>query len=377
MQYGTQNLAGGQTRSLRQSNFELLRIVAMILIVAHHFAMHSRFDFSLETITVNRLWIQFIQIGGKIGVDLFVLISGYFLISQKTIKTSKAIRMWGQLFFYSVLLFLVFTTCGIKPFGVGSLIKHIAPVTFSQWWFASAYFVLYLLAPYINRLLYTFDKRQYIVFLAVLLLLWSVIPSFTGQTLQGNPLLWFVVLYAIAGYIKLYGFKTDLSSGQLIGISCACVIFTFLTAVVFDVLGIKVSFFGKHATFFYDMHRLPILIAALLVFVGFAKLDLRCHKSINLIASTTFGVYLIHDDSYIRSFLWKTVFNGAAYAESRMLIPYSLMVIAVVFIGCSVVELIRQNLIEKHTLALIDRVSAFIDNKIKAPVTDKLIDLFK
>ena len=70
MQRGQQSLTAGQTGSrhaLRQSNIELLRIVAMVLIVAHHFAVHGGFDFPLANITVNRLWIQFIQIGGKIG----------------------------------------------------------------------------------------------------------------------------------------------------------------------------------------------------------------------------------------------------------------------------------------------------------------------
>ena len=64
----------------RQSNIELLRIVAMLLIIAHHFSLHGGFVFSTASITVNRLWIQFIQIGGEIGINVFVLISGYFLI---------------------------------------------------------------------------------------------------------------------------------------------------------------------------------------------------------------------------------------------------------------------------------------------------------
>ncbi len=83
----------------RQSNIELLRIIAMLIIIAHHFAVHSGFEFSNDAVTVNRLWIQFIQIGGKTGVNVFVLISGYFLITSKTLKTSKAIKLWLQIFF--------------------------------------------------------------------------------------------------------------------------------------------------------------------------------------------------------------------------------------------------------------------------------------
>lgn len=58
--------------SVRQSNIELLRIIAMVMIVGHHFAVHGwEGGFPYPSISVNRLWIQFIQMGGKIGVNVF------------------------------------------------------------------------------------------------------------------------------------------------------------------------------------------------------------------------------------------------------------------------------------------------------------------
>ena len=67
----------------RNSNFELLRIIAMLMIVFHHFSVHGGFNYELTDISFNRLWLYFISMGGKIGVDIFVLISGYFLITNK------------------------------------------------------------------------------------------------------------------------------------------------------------------------------------------------------------------------------------------------------------------------------------------------------
>lgn len=49
----------------RLSNIELLRVVAMVMIVAGHFAGHSGFDFPTEKITVNRLWIEFLRGGAN------------------------------------------------------------------------------------------------------------------------------------------------------------------------------------------------------------------------------------------------------------------------------------------------------------------------
>ena len=362
---------------LRQSNIELLRIVAMVIIVAHHFAVHSGFAFSPKTITINRLWIQFIQIGGKIGVDIFVLISGYFLISQQSVKTKKVVALWGKVFFYSIALYLVFVVSGLTPFGIKELIMQLAPIAFSQWWFASTYFVLYLLVPYINKLLRMFDKEQYVRFLALLLLLWSVIPSFTGQALESNSLLWFVVLYAIAGYIKLFDIRTKLTGAKLIGLSIFCIVLTFLSAVAFDIIGTKIPIFGAHATFFYSMQKLPVLVISVLMFVGFTKIDIGYSKFVNMISSATFGVYLIHDNRYVRPFIWKTVFQNASYAESNLLIPHSLIAIAVVFVGCSIIELARIYLIEKNITSAINKISILIDSKINSLLSGRALNMLK
>ena len=60
----------------RQSNIELLRIVAIVMSVVHHFAVHGNMEFPLTSLSANRLWIQLLMLGGKVGVNLFVLSSG-------------------------------------------------------------------------------------------------------------------------------------------------------------------------------------------------------------------------------------------------------------------------------------------------------------
>lgn len=361
----------GYSASPRQSNIELLRIIAMIIIVAHHFAYHGGFNFSGDAVTVNRLWVRFIEIGGKIGVNIFVLISGYFLVSAKEIKTDKALKLWLEVFTYSLLFFVVSVLCGLEQFGIKNLIKHCFPMTFSRWWFASAYFVLYLVSPYINRLLTGLDKKQYRHFLLLLGFLWCIIPTFTAQKFQSNNLLWFIFLYAFAGYIKLFKPKTDTAGGRYILCSAALTLLTFLSAVVFDILGTEITFFAENAAYFYDMQRLPVFFISVLTFIGFSKINIGYKRLVNIISSATFGVYLIHDNKYVRPFLWKIVFKNASYAESSLLIPYSLSVIAVVFICCTVIELARIYILERHYMKAVNSASIVIDRlKDKISVFD-------
>lgn len=70
--------SGCKLKRHRYSNIELLRIISMILIVAHHFSVHGGFDFSSTSFSVNRLYIQFLAMGGKIGVDIFCYYFGIF-----------------------------------------------------------------------------------------------------------------------------------------------------------------------------------------------------------------------------------------------------------------------------------------------------------
>lgn len=352
----------------RQSNIESLRIIAMFLIVAHHFSRHGGFEF-VAGITLNKLWIQFIQIGGKIGVNIFVLISGYFLIDVTSCKIKKILKLWTQIFTYSIGIFIICVILGIEPFHIKELIKHILPITYSQWWFASTYFVLYLIYPYLNKLLTSLDKQTYQRLLALTTICWCLIPTFFAISFQSNSLIWFIYVYALSGYIKLHIKNIPISNKKCIMIALTLIIFTFLSAVIFDLIGTKIAFFRENATYFYSLQSLPIILISLFMFLGFLQINIKHNKIINTVASATFGVYLIHDNNYIRKFLWQALFKNATFSNSLYLIPYSIIVIIIVFLICTAIELFRVY-VEKHYIKIIDNISNYIEK-----ITNKFFEL--
>ena len=96
--------------SVRDSSIELLRILAMIMIVLCHFATHGDFSFDTNVLSIPRLWWNFIEMGGNLGVNIFVLISGYFLVSSngKVFNLPRILKFWGQVFVYSIAIYLIF-----------------------------------------------------------------------------------------------------------------------------------------------------------------------------------------------------------------------------------------------------------------------------
>ena len=152
-----------QAKKVRNTSIELLRIIAMVMIIFHHFAVHGGFTFEEADVSISHFWYYFIQMGGKIGVNIFVMISGFFLVESKdkqVFNFKRILKFWGQVFFYSVLLTIIAWITSIGEVGIKELIKMMFPLTFGTWWFASTYFVLYLIHPFLNRFLHSINKLQ-------------------------------------------------------------------------------------------------------------------------------------------------------------------------------------------------------------------------
>lgn len=90
------------TTPARDSNIELLRIFSMILIVAHHFSLHGVLkefpENPLANQSVTSFLAQVIQSGGKAGVTLFIIISGYFMV-QSNMKVKKYFYYYFKFYF--------------------------------------------------------------------------------------------------------------------------------------------------------------------------------------------------------------------------------------------------------------------------------------
>lgn len=59
---------------------------------------------------------------------------------------------------------------------------------------------------------------------------------------------------------------------------------------IFDILGKRYAFWGEHATYFYQMSKLLILLISITLFIGFLGLNIRYSRFINTIASATFRI---------------------------------------------------------------------------------------
>lgn len=316
---------------------------------------------------------------GKVGVNVFVLISGYYLIdTSETVDFHKAAKIIGQLLFYSISISCVLLLLGESKIDLTFIKNTFFPITFSSWWFASAYFVLYLAHPYINILLKRLTPVAFQKIIAIMLMLWCVIPTFFGSQYQSNYFLWFVTLYVLASYIKLYGLNPRFDCRHYCIFFIVVAVLTYLVSVLFAILGETRSVFSDHVTYLFDQNKIPILLMSISLFMFTVQKKPHFHKMINSIASSMFGVYLIHDNQTIRKFLWIDLFQNAKYQHSLILVPYSILVVILVFIFCTVIDMARHKVFEKHYVKLLKtlymyskKMSVHLVTKIKMFVFGK------
>ena len=355
--------------SVRNTNLELLRIVSMILIVIHHYSVHGGFDLINSNLTVNKLWIQILSLGGKLGVNCFVLITGYFMINSN-FKFKSLLKIILEVIFYSFIPILIFYGFGIVDINIKVLVKSIFPINFSLYWFATTYILLYCLVPFINQFIQQSSKINLIKLIILLSLFWSVFPTILLPGLGFSELGWFILLYFIAAYIRLYPnslfnrFKINfISSVILMGL-------VILSVVIIDFIGIKINFANNYATYFSGINKLPILLLSVSMFLTFKNLNIKNNNFINAIASTMFGVYLIHDNILVRPFIWKTIFKNAEFLDSEYLFLHSILTSIIVFIGCVVIDYVRIILLEKPLFKWIESKDFKLVTKLHGYVTE-------
>ena len=96
------------TKGQRNSNLEILRIISMLFIISYHFSIHGFGEVNFVISNMNNYVIYFFGILGKIGVDIFILISAYFMINSK-FNLKKLFVLGGEVYFYSLAALIIFS----------------------------------------------------------------------------------------------------------------------------------------------------------------------------------------------------------------------------------------------------------------------------
>ncbi|MBQ7690624.1 MAG: acyltransferase family protein [Muribaculaceae bacterium] len=334
----TTNSSKPVSRAVRDSNMELLRIMAMVLVMVVHANFRALPVPGATAIATSptSAWLQFLTEGLSIvSVNLFVLLSGWYGIRPK-------VHRFAELLFQ--VLFFTLIGVGVSELLVpGSAVgapdfwKRFFMLGDGHYWFVKTYIALYLLAPVLNAYVESASRRGFAWLLAAFFTfqfifgwLWEAVTWFKA----GYSLTSFMGLYLLARYIRLY-------PTRIWRMSRWCDLAIYLAvALVLAVAMFHIKRNSGLGGFLYFYNCPLVILSAVHLMLFFSKLSFKS-RLVNWLAISAFAIYLTHSGT----FLW-TYYDDAIRlwfaGESRFtFILYAAAMMAAVFVVSILLDKMR------------------------------------
>lgn len=332
----------------RKSNFELMRIISMLFIVLFHFTVHGGVYANCDNKLLKGVLDVLICIS-LVHVNSYILITGYFQTDSK-FKQQKVWKLINQTWFYRIAIVLFLLLTDRLVLSKAALLQETAIVNLTEYWYAKIFLIVYIISPYLNKLIKGFRKKEYKRFIIILFVLLSVMPFITNGLFYKNDgfgIVNFIFLYFVGGYLRKYPFKTKKSKSKerltyiLIFATCVLLnkVLTDLSLKYYDINSLTQSIGDIFINNKYNYSNPIIIIQTISYFCLFGTLDLKS-KLINKISETSFAVYLIHDNQLLKPYLYNFFKLGEKVTQFSYLF-YLLGIVLLVFILGCIIEKVR------------------------------------
>lgn len=338
----------------RDTNIEMMRIIAMLMITFNHIMSLS--GIKIIDLAPKSLLTLFWGLGGKVGSNLFFLVTAYFLAQKSSFRLNRIIKIWLTTLFYLLFLNIVDILVFNRSISASLWVKSFFPVIGGKYWYPQAYISFLFAAPVISSFLMRFKFRK------IFLLIWTIPYIIYTVTLGGyfpdcallrkffyifrsGPFAFFY-LFSILFSIEKFGKKTLLHLNKKY-----CFLLAFFSYFLMYGIEILLFYIGSqnqnqvlldHYTEVRGQGSILTVICSLCMFAWFLNLKIHYNKIINFISALTFGVYLLQCHCNI---IWKKVFpfnEAFMNFDFTKYIIYCCLSVFLIFIAGLLVELLRR-----------------------------------
>jgi len=330
----------------RNYGIDLLRLIAMFMIVILHVAGHGGILRSFKGISIKSELIWTLEIACYSAVNIYALISGFVGIKSKY-KYSNIINLCLQVIFFAITITSVEIAVTIyngEKLSFSHLLFHFLP-SLKNYWYFTAYFSLFFFIPVINYAINNTPKKILkilAVFIFVLFCCYSLISDSTMNLGGGYSFLWLAVLYGVGAYISKYDSFKKLSAVKCFLGYLICTLLTVASRIAIYFITQKVFGVAKGQNLLIKYTSPTMVLSALFLVLAFAKMKVNKSfaKVIGFLSPMSFGVYLIHCHPYIFSKI-ANAFISLSVKPVYILIPYILGISLAIFISCLFIDYIR------------------------------------
>jgi len=345
---------------VRNSNLELYRILLMLAVVAHHYVANSGvMDLMKENPTsIRSLYYYIFGAWGKVGINCFVLITGYFMCKSK-ITIQKFLKLLLEVVFYMFIINMVLIVTGIERVSMRELWSDFQILFDVSHGFTSCFIIFYLFIPFLNVLVNNMTQPQHKCLVGLCLAVFSGISTLLLGRVEMNYVVWFCILYLISSYIRFYNPMSNWRWGWIMGGGCLLSVLSIVVLIYICVIWGK-SLPQYH--FISDSNKLLAVLLSVSLFMYFKDLRIPQSKFINRIAQSCFGVLLIHANcDAMRTWLWKDFLDVAGQYHTNTFIQHSILSVLGIYIVCTIIDQLRISFIEKPFFNLFHKCTLKMD----------------
>jgi MFS family permease len=334
---------------MRKSNFELLRIISIMLIMM----MHS---FGTPLSELNKYVVIAVTVIGNIGTTSFIILSGYFGVKC---NAKKLVRLDLMIIVYCLLGF--FTDYLINgEFSLRELVSCVIPITSHRYWFLSCYFFLCILSPFINEYIDALSKKRLEALIAVMLALFAVLPTIFGFDVMqdgGKGLVNMTLAYIIGRYLGKYAqdWRLAQNTGKCAGyLMLLCVVNFVLNAVMYTITGSDANYYARDNSVF-------TIAEAVLLFLIFRQMKFSS-RMVNRAAANVVAVYVLEA---MLSHLLRYFYDYTVLADRWYYVFIVLAVVAVTFLAGICLEALRRLLFGRQEERVADAAVEYVKVRIE------------
>ena len=335
----------------RESNFELLRCLAMFMVLVIHanfISLPRPVASDLATVPMATVSRYLVESLGIVSVNVFVLISGWFRVKTDTRRVLK--------FVFQILFFWIggYLACLLAKTTEPSLTGFLHCFFFTKWdWYIKAYLVLFIIAPILNTFVDHASEMQLRNVVIAFFLFQSTYSWIGGGSrffVSSYGPLSFIGLYLLAQYVRGIsgkGRRTPFDFPKYVDL--LIFLASAILNTVFALILIDEDRFMLNLVYAYCSPL--VILSALYLLLFFSKLEMRRNSFINWVGASSFAVYLLHSQYDIRQLFNQAVinldssFHGVAAAGMILLFLLFTFIVAVLL---DQIRIWTWDLIDRH-----------------------------
>lgn len=300
---------------MRKSNYELLKIIAIVIIIISHTVpfygdrfSESYIDLNCANTNLQITTLSFFRHFGQLGNAIFIIASDYFLLESRKVKIRKVACIILSTLLISNIILVIYVACGIK-LNYSEILSSIFPIFRKQYWFITCYLIIYILHPILNLIVDNLRSEILTLFVLLNVLIAILYPS---------NLLYFILYYFLIALFKRNFTKFCNSTAVNLVVFLVSFLLYCSSAFIMNFLGLKIPYFAQSVLALNKLINPCIFFTALSLFNLFGKLNFK-NRAVNFISSLSFLIYVIHENvllyTYAKPFVFSIIYHKFSYSH--------------------------------------------------------------